>query len=281
MDLSTSDLLVFGQGNAKLDNAIDHFSLPAGWSCPGARECLARAVEQDEGWRIEDGREAAFRCYAASEEVRYGNVRQARWHNFDTLREYAGEGDHESQVAGMASLILTSLPVRERVFDLSIDGRAYRQIVRLHVAGDHYSQAYFDAWLAVCRERPDVLFYGYTKSLNFWVRRLDVIPENFVLTASRGGRHDDLIGRHGLRTARVVFSPQEATDLGLPLDRDDSHAMRRGPSFALLLHGPQQKGTPAAKAWSAIQAAGGGHGKANARRRREAGRRRIALPLAG
>lgn len=281
MDLPTSDLLIFGSGNAKLDNAIDHFSLPAGWSCPGARECLARAVERDEGWRIEDGREAAFRCYAASEEVRYGNVRQVRWHNLDTLRKHAGDGDHESQVAGMASLILASLPVRERVFDLSIDGRAYNLLVRLHVAGDFFSQSYLDAWLAVCRERPDVLFYGYSKSLNFWVRRLDVIPSNLVLTASFGGRHDHLIGEYGLRSSRVVFSEREAADLGLQIDRDDSHAMRRGPSFALLLHGSQPKGTAAAKAWSATQRSGRGHGKANARKRREAARRRVALPLAG
>lgn len=281
MDLPTSDLLIFSSGNAKLDAAIDHISLPAGWSCPGARECLARAVERDEGWRIEDGREAAFRCFAASEEARYGNVREARWHNLDMLRKHAGEGDHEAQVAGMARLILTSLPVRERVFDLSIDGRAYKSVVRVHVAGDFFSQAYFDAWLAVCRERPDVLFYGYTKSLNFWVRRLDVIPSNFVLTASRGGRHDDLIGRYGLRTARVVFSPQEAADLSLEIDSDDSHAMRRGADFALLIHGSQAKGTAAARAWSAIQRSGGGHGKPAGRRRRESARRRVALPLAG
>lgn len=274
-----ADLLIFGSGNAKLDPAIDHFSLPAGWSCPGARDCLARAVEREEGWRIEDGPNSMFRCFAASEEVRYANVRQGRWHNLDKLREYAGDGDHESQVEGMARLILASLPLRERVFDLFIDGRAYKQVVRVHVAGDFFSQAYFDAWLTVARKRPDVLFYGYTKSLPFWVRRLGVIPSNFVLTASYGGRWDHLIEECGLRSARVVFSEAEAADLGLEIDEDDSHAMRRGPGFSLLLHGTQKARTPAAKAWLAIQAGGGGHGKASRERAKRNRKARVSLPV--
>ncbi len=274
------DLLIFGSGNGKLDSAIDHFSIPAGWSCPGARGCLARATQVEGGWKVEDGPDVQFRCFSASEEARYPNVRRIRWHNFDTLRRYAGRGGVESQARRMAVLILASLPVRERVFDLSVDGRIYKQIIRLHVGGDFFSQAYFDAWCLVLRARPGVLAYGYTKSLPFWVRRLGTLPENLVLTASEGGRHDELIARHGLRFARVVFSEAEAAALGLDLDTDDSHAMRAGPSFALLLHGPQPKGTPAAKAWAAIHAAGGGHGKVGARRRREAARR-SPLPMAG
>lgn len=282
MDIPASDLLIFGAGNAKLDAAIDHFSLPAGWSCPGARECLARATEQDDGrYKVVDGPEVQYRCFSASEEARYPQLRAIRWHNFDMLRKY-GTGRTDAQKArGMAGLVLASLPARNRVFGLHIDGRAYKAVVRVHVGGDFFSQAYFDAWALACRERPDVLAYAYTKSLPLWVARVDRLPENLVLTASEGGKWDHLIGQHGLRSAKVVFSEDAAARLGLPIDTDDSHAMRRGPSFALLVHGPQPKGSKAAKAWSAIQASGGGHGKANARRRREAARRLVALPLAG
>lgn len=274
------DLLVFGRGNGKLDSAIDHFSIPAGWSCPGARECLARAAEVEGSWKVEDGPDVQFRCFSASEEARYPNVRRIRWHNFDTLRRYAGKGSVESQARRMAALILASLPVRERVFGLAIGGQVYKQIIRLHVGGDFFSLAYLDAWCLVLRSRPDVLAYGYTKSLPFWARRLDALPDNLVLTASEGGRHDHLIARHGLRFARVVFSEAEAAALGLDIDTDDSHAMRAGSSFALLLHGPQPRGTRAAEAWAVIHASGGGHGKASARRRREAARR-SPLPMAG
>src|SRR5436305_556985 len=76
--------LKFGRGNAKLDRAILTFSLPAGWSCPGARDCSAKAAR--EGGAVSDAARIAFRCFAASEEARYPSVRAARWHNLDALR---------------------------------------------------------------------------------------------------------------------------------------------------------------------------------------------------
>ena len=82
------------------------------------------------------------------------------------------------------------------------------------------------------------------------------MPNNLVLTASRGGRADHLISQHGLREAVVVFSEKEAADKGLEIDSDDSHAARpelRDQSFALLIHGVQPKGSEAAKALREIK----------------------------
>ena len=96
-----------------------------------------------------------------------------------------------------------------------------------------------------------MLFYAYTKSLMYWVRSRDIVPANLVLTASYGGRDDHLIAEHGLRSAKVVFSQQEADDLGLEVDNDDSHACdpaRANQDFALLIHGVQPKGSKAAEA---------------------------------
>lgn len=272
-----SETLLFGQGNGKLDKAIDHFSIPAGWSCPGASECLARAVEKGEGddgrmtWGVEDGPDVVFRCFSASEEARYPQLRTIRWHNWRLLKA-------ARTVDAMTDLILRSIPKHPRVFQLAIDGAAYSNIIRGHIGGDFYNQNYFDAWLAVCCERPDVLFYAYTKSLPFWVRRLDRMPSNFVLTASEGGKHDALIAEHGLRFARVVYTEAEAAAAGLPIDHDDSHAMRRGGSFALIIHGPQPKGTPAAKALQARRDGGDfGYGKKAAKIRKGT---RVELPMA-
>src|SRR5690348_9355350 len=75
--------LKFGQGNAKLDEAIFTFSLPAGHFCPFANECRSKARRED--GRITDGQNTQFRCYAASEEMR-PSLRRARWHNADALR---------------------------------------------------------------------------------------------------------------------------------------------------------------------------------------------------
>jgi hypothetical protein len=135
-------------------------------------------------------------------------------------------------VKEMADLIESSLP----------DTRRFN-IIRIHVSGDFFNQNYFDAWIHVARRNPEVLFYAYTKSLPYWIKRLGRIPQNLKLTASIGGVHDNMISQYNLRSARVVKSIQEAEALGLPIDHDDSHAYATDESFALLIHGTQRKGS--------------------------------------
>jgi hypothetical protein len=120
-------------------------------------------------------------------------------------------------------------------------------IVRIHSAGDYFSPEYFDAWLAVARLNPDILFYSYTKALPYWVNRISMIPDNFVLTASYGGRRDDMIETYDLRSVRVINHPDEAN--GLEIDHTDEHAARpslRDIPFALLIHGIQPANSAAA-----------------------------------
>ncbi len=87
-------------------------------------------------------------------------------------------------------------------------------IVRIHVAGDFFSQQYLDAWYIVALRNPNILFYAYTKSLRFWVGGVTEMPtlHNFVLTASYGGRDDHMIDEFNLRYAKVVFSEAEAAE---------------------------------------------------------------------
>ncbi len=229
-ELKLPDKLIFGYENAKLEGSgIYHTSLPAGWTCPGALKCWAKA-DWDTGL-ITDHPRQEFRCFAASEEAVYTNVRIARLMNMGMLKVAEAHGGADT----MAGLIQSSLPPRAR-------------IVRIHIGGDFFSQAHFDAWLKTAAENPKMRFYAYTKSLLFWVARLGIVPDNISLTASFGGRHDELIERHGLKSAKVVFHPEEAKALGLEEDHDDSHAHTGDKSFALVLHGTQQQGTPAASA---------------------------------
>lgn len=244
-------MLKFQKGNAKLDafpgEKIYTFSILSGWSCPFAKDCLSKAVETADGKRkIEDGKDCKFRCFSASQEAQYPNVYAARKHNFDILRRWVRNPDSTEQ---MYFEILRSIPSEAK-------------IIRVHVAGDFFNQSYFDAWMRVARFLPNVKFYAYTKSLGFWVKRLGSIPDNFVLTASFGGRLDHLIEQHNLRYAKVVFSEQEAKDLGLEIDHDESHAVVNGPSFALLLHGTQPKGSDAGEALKVLKKEGkGGYSK--------------------
>lgn len=247
----TPSALSFGKGNAKLGKQVVTFSLPAGYTCPGARDCMALA-DRTSG-KIADGPDTVFRCFAASAEAMYPSTRDQRWRNYRALEAAAkaAESGGLSAAEGMRNAILAALPAKAAV-------------VRIHVSGDFYRPAYADAWRMVAQERPAVLFYAYTKSLAVFVGK--TLPANFRVTASVGGRQDSLIPASGLRTATVVYSEAEAAGKGLAIDHDDSHAMGTGPSFALLIHGTQPKGSKAAAALKGLKAAGWtGYGKAAGR----------------
>jgi hypothetical protein len=234
-----TDKLLFANGNAKLKRDTAILSLPAGYTCPFAKECKSCANRLT--GRITDGPHTRFRCYATSAECLFRNIREARWRNFELLKT-------ATTTLGMASLLESSLLVKRNI-----------KLVRFHQSGDFFNQAYFDSWLLVAREHPEWLFYGYTKALPYWAKRLNTIPANFKLVASRGGTHDHLIEILGLRSARVVFSEREARrKWHLEIDHDDTHCWKGDKDFAILLHGTQPAGSPAGKAWHKIKTTGPG-----------------------
>ena len=216
---------------------IYSFDILSGIDCPFAFNCKSRAEVQDDGSRrIKDGPDTKFRCFSASQEVLFTNVYNSRKRNHDAI--------HELETSdAMADALCNALPKNAGV-------------IRIHVAGDMFSNNYFLAWIKVAERNPNVLFYAYTKSLIYWIRNRERVPYNLVLTASYGGRNDHLIQEHNLRSAKVVFSRQEAADLGLEIDNDDSHACdptKANQDFALLIHGVQPKGSEAAKALNILK----------------------------
>ena len=213
------------------------FDMLSGWSCPFAADCFSKAVDTPDGRRIQDGPHTKFRCYSASQEAQYPDTYNKRHENMTDVR-----GKTKAQ---LVRLLLDVAP-------------ANMGVCRIHSAGDFINQEYFRAWMHFARKMHTVLFYAYTKCLPYWVHNQNIIPDNVILTASRGGRRDDMIDTHGLRSAVVVYSPQEAESLGLEIDRDDSHASdpnHRNRDFALELHGSQPAGSDAAKAWHKIKTA--------------------------
>ena len=208
------------------------FDILSGVDCPFAFNCKSQAeVQEDGSRRIKDGPDTKFRCFSASQEVLFTTAYNARKRNHDAIHALETSDD-------MANALCQALPKDCR-------------IVRIHVAGDMFSHQYFMAWIKVAERNPEVLFYAYTKSLVYWVRSRDSIPFNLVLTASYGGRNDDMIEEYGLRSAKVVYSEAQAERMGLEIDHDDSHACdpaRANQDFALLIHGVQPKGSLAANA---------------------------------
>lgn len=220
-----------GNKNAKLkhlesitERKLYTFSILSGHNCPFAYDCQSFAVKTPDGMRIKDGKHTKFRCFSASQEVLFPGVYSQRAENAKIVAEAS------KSVSKAADKLITAIPDDCKM-------------VRIHVGGDFKTLAYFDAWLRVAAELPDVWFYAYTKSLPFWVKRINAIPNNMQLTASLGGKRDDLINTYSLRSARVVENENEAKLLGLPIDHNDSLAAlpeNRNVDFALLLHGTQK-----------------------------------------
>jgi hypothetical protein len=222
--MTNKELLKFGKGNAKLGKKVVTFSLPAGHSCPFALDCLSKSDK--ETGKITDGKQTIFRCFAASSEAVYKNVRISRWHNFELLKT-------AKNTENITNLILQSLPKK-------------CDIVRIHVSGDFFNMSYLQAWVNVAKLLPNTLFYAYTKSLVYLIGL--ELPENLSITASKGGKLDKLISENNMKFAEVVYSEQEAKDKNLLIDHDDSHAMYAKNSFALLIHGTQPKNSKGSKA---------------------------------
>lgn len=208
------------------------FDLLSGWTCPFADECLSKVVEINGKRTIQDGKNTQFRCFSASQEVVFPALYNLRKANTDALRGLT--------TAEMVSKIEAAMP-------------ANLGVCRMHVGGEMMNQAYFDAWLAIARNNSDKLFYAYTKSLPYWIKRMTEVNSipNLVMSASYGGRFDSYISDFGLRFARVVFSEGEALSLSLEIDHNDEHAANpetRDKNFALLIHGVQPAGSEAGKA---------------------------------
>ena len=213
--------------NAKIE--YPSLSLLSGYSCQGALDCLAKVKIINGKRKLIDGPMAKFRCFSASAEAQFPSVYEQRKHNLDLLRKCETVDD-------MYNLLKVSIKDSFTPF-------------RIHVGGDFFNQKYFDAWIEQAKNNPHRIFYAYTKSINYWIERLEELKQvpNLRLVASRGGRYDNLIKENNLIEAIVVSSEEEAKKLNLEIDHDDSLAIHNKKSFALVIHGTQKQGTKEAK----------------------------------
>lgn len=178
---------------------VYEWNLPTGVSCPFALEC---SVKVDRLTGKFSNNSKSFRCYASSSE-RFPAVREHRWKNFDFVKS-GGVPEISKKITA----------------------------VRIHASGDFFSQKYFDMWIKICKDNPAVEFWAYTKSLKYWVNRINDIPKNLILTASYGGKNDELIKEYKLKHAIVVSGKEKAKDM--PIDYNDDLAREPDVSFYLL-----------------------------------------------
>ena len=230
-------MLKFSFGNSKLANDTLIFSLPAGTTCPGADKCLAFVKELNGKRSIVDGPQMEFRCFAASGEGQYPNVYNSRQHNWTTVKNLIKDFG-----VGKAGLMVAE-------YIQSIRKKSTK-LVRIHESGDFYSADYFAMWMHVCRLIPDLKFYAYSKNLPMILDYgMEMLPKNFYLTASKGGKFDYLIEEGFFpRYSVVVMNDSDAEAMGLEVDHDDSHCYKQDGPFALLVHGIQAAGSEWGKA---------------------------------
>lgn len=191
----------FVRKNGYYRGIVHEFNLPTGHTCPFAETCLVK-VNKETGKFT--NKSTDYFCYASKPE-RFPAVRNHRWENLEAVRG--------KEVFTLPSKI---------------------KHLRIHASGDFFSQSYFDAWLETAYRNPDVEIWAYTKSLKFWVKRVNDIPKNFILTASYGGRTDELINLYGLKNVKVVKSVEEAKAMNRPIDVNDDYARIPHINFALL-----------------------------------------------
>jgi hypothetical protein len=159
-------------------------------------------------------------CYAKQGTYRFKNVVAARHHNL-THSQRSDFADHI--IADLAALVVKT-PRKRKPYN----------VVRLHDAGDFYSQSYLDAWCKVAAAYPDVIFYAYTKSLHL---DLSVAPSNLRITQSLGGKYDNLVNL-GKPHSRI-FSNDEARQAAFYIDGNvnDIPAIEGDIAIGLVYHG--------------------------------------------
>jgi len=214
---ASNNKVIFSGPMSYYQDKVFEFNLPAGHTCPQASECLLKADRYT--GKMTNGKDQVFRCYAAMAE-RFPAVRDARWTNLELIRKSRD----------IVNLISPSIPKK-----------ANR--IRIHGSGDFFKQSYFDAWIEISILNPNILFWAFTKSVQFWIKRLNEIPENLILQASRGGKQDYLIDEYNLKSATVFKTLDLAIKSGLPIDIDDKYACSNQGSFALVDNfGPDRGG---------------------------------------
>ena len=231
-------VLNISKGNTKL--VWPYLSLPAGYTCPMATVCKSYAAKPgtkfSDGTSIKGGPEREFMCYAARQQGQYSPTAGKNAFSNLTFLQQAGKN---GGVEGMAKLIIDS--IKYHGFDKV-------KVFRIHEGGDFFSSDYMKAWVMVANHYSNIIFYTHTTSLNFWISNKGSIPRNMKLIASIDKNNEHLVMTNNLRYAKVVYSVEEAKELGLKIDYDDTIAAFEDESFALLIHGQQPAGSDASKA---------------------------------
>ncbi len=154
-------------------------------------------------------------CYARSGAYRFSNV----------LRR------HEANLV----FVRDDLPGWEQAMIDELGARRFEgKWVRVHDAGDFFSDDYTEACLRIMRARPAVTFYAYTKEVQRFRRLVEPdapdAPTNFRWCYSFGGKHDALLDPDVDRVADVFPTEASISAAGWHSQHADDRLAVMGPA---------------------------------------------------
>jgi len=196
--METQKIKLFTQNSDLKKSGVYGWTLPAHYvklsnglnfnTCPNAGIC------------------AAF-CYAKSGTYNFSNVKKAHIEKLELVLNRPDEW-------------------KRLVIDELAKKKYQGKYIRIHDAGDFFSEDYALTWLDIAQSFPLTTFYSYTKEvLLFKATLADKIPPNFILIYSYGGRQDELIDRETDRHSDVFPNYDEMIAAGYnDISADDKEA---------------------------------------------------------
>jgi Gene product 88 len=175
-------------------------------TCPNARACVKG-------------------CYARSGTYSFSNVKSAHEAKLDAALAASFESNMIASIESWLS--------KRSVKTLKI---------RIHDAGDFYSQEYLDKWIAIMRHyfetSPRVSFYAYTKMVRL-IKQQTALPSNFTVIYSFGGSEDSFIDTSIDRHAKVFESQEDLINAGYTDGTEDDTVAALGLTrcIGLVYHG--------------------------------------------
>lgn len=196
-------------------NGIDvyNFGIPAFLSQSGIKTCPQAGV-------------CATGCYARSGTYRFGNVVNAYE---ERLKLTQSESFIDTLVAAI------------RLKSIQATSKGNQCLIRIHDAGDFYSERYAMDWYLIMEQLPNVKFYAYTKMVHMFenLKDLNFRQSNLKLIYSFGGKQDSLIDTAKHCHSKVFDSEASLIEAGYTDATQDDMVAAIGPSLkiGLVYHG--------------------------------------------
>lgn len=141
---------------------------------------------------------------------------------------YAKNGTYQFSNVKKAHLEKLELVLNDpnKWFDLmnsELKNKKYiNKFIRVHDGGDFYSEDYAKMWLLIAKKNTQITFYSYTKEVDLFKNKIvNLIPENFIVIYSFGGKQDNLIDRENDRHSDVFTDYNKMIELGYNDIKDD------------------------------------------------------------